>query len=226
MTVFSFGYKRFSLLAAFINSIMLIIGSIIIISEAVPRIINPEPVNTKGMFALAVFGIIVNSAAAWRVKSGKTMNEKVITWHLLEDVFGWGAILLISLVILKWDIPILDPVLSILITCFILWNVVKRLKETAGIFLQAIPAGVDIQKLQELICKLKNVLSIHDTHIWSLDGDYMIMSTHIVVPVCLNRDEYFQVKNQVKALCDQAGISHITVEIEQDDEDCHSTDCL
>ncbi len=223
---FSFGYRRFSLLAALINSLVLIVGSIIILIVAVPRLLNPETVHVKGMFALSIFGILVNGAAAWRLTKGKSMNERVLTWHLLEDVFGWVAILIISLVMLKWDFPILDPILSILITVFIFWNVIKRLKETAVIFLQAIPPGIDVDKLEMCISDLEKVISTHDTHIWSMDGEYTIMSTHIVVSDSLPKSEYLQVKNRVKECCEDVGIHHITVEIEQDDEDCHSTDCL
>lgn len=222
---FSFGYRRFSLLAALINSIVLIVGSFIIISEAIPRVFNPETVHIKGMFALSIFGILVNSLAAWRVNSGKSMNERVITWHFLEDVFGWIAILIISLVMLKWDIPILDPILSILITVFILWNVAKRLKETAVIFLQAIPPGIEVDKLEACISDLDKVISTHDTHVWSMDGEYTVMSTHIVVSDSLPHSEYLHVKNSVKECCKDVGIHHITVEIERGDEDCHSADC-
>ena len=135
------------------------------------------------------------------------------------------SILIISLVMMKWDLPILDPALSILITVFILWNVVKRLKETAGIFLQATPPQVDVDKLEEHLNDLTDVLSAHDTHIWSLDGDYTIMSTHVVVPKDLPQSEYLPVKNRVRKCCEKVGIQHITVEIEQENEECHSTDC-
>ncbi|MFQ6607539.1 MAG: cation diffusion facilitator family transporter [Fidelibacterota bacterium] len=221
---FSFGYRRFSLLAALINSIVLIVGSVLVLLEAVPRMTNPETVKAEGMLYLSILGIIVNGIAAWRLKGGKTLNERVVTWHLLEDVLGWVAVFIISVLMLLWTLPILDPILSILITVFILWNVTKRLKETARIFLQAIPPGIDINKLENGIIDLENVISVHDTHVWSLDGEYMIMSTHVVVPNDIPANEYIQIKNIVKNVCHKVNIQHITIEIEKEEEYCEMTE--
>ncbi|MFQ6604897.1 MAG: cation diffusion facilitator family transporter [Fidelibacterota bacterium] len=222
---FSFGYRRFSLLGALINSIVLIGGSAFVLTEAIPRLLQPEAVHVKGMLGLSIFGILINGIAAWRIKSGTSMNEKVISWHLLEDVLGWVAIFITSLVMLVWSAPILDPVLSILITAFVLFNVVKRLLETLKIFLQAIPPDVDIQALEQAIVNLEEVQSVHDTHIWSLDGEYTIMSLHIVVATDLPAQDYGPVKQRIRALCQQSHLHHVTIEIEQEDEDCDLDDC-
>jgi len=222
---FSFGYRRFSLLAALINSIILIVGSVIILSEAIPRLFSPEIVSAKGMFALSIFGILVNGAAALKVKSGKSLNERVITWHLFEDVLGWTAIFIISTVMLFWNIPILDPILSILITVFISWNIFKRLKETVFIFLQATPDTINIADLEKNISVLSNVISIHDTHVWTMDGEYIIMSSHIVVPNNLIANELIQLKKEVKDLCRISSIKHVTIELETDDEVCSQENC-
>src|SRR5690606_31707063 len=105
-----------------------------------------EPSNAKGMFALAILGLSVNAYAAYKVSSGKSMNEKVVSWHLMEDVLGWLAILLASIVMLFYEVPFLDPILSIAITIFVLWNVVKRLTETLSLFLQAKPSDIDLEE--------------------------------------------------------------------------------
>ncbi len=222
---YSFGYRRFSLLGALINSVVLIVGSGIVLSEAIPRLMNPEAVHVKGMLGLSIFGILINGAAAWRVKGGKSMNEKVISWHLLEDVLGWVAILITSVVMLFWSAPILDPLLSLLITAVVLYNVLRRLFETLKIFLQAIPPDVDITALEKAIGEMDNVQSVHDTHIWSLDGEYTIMSLHVVVPSHLPARDYGGVKQRIRDLCEKSNLQHVTIEIEQEDEPCAQEDC-
>ncbi|HET8753741.1 MAG TPA: cation diffusion facilitator family transporter, partial [Salinimicrobium sp.] len=141
---FSFGYKRFSLLGALINSLVLIAGSVYVITEAIGRLLEPEHSDAQGMIFFAIFGIAVNGFAAYKLSGGKTMNEKVVSWHLLEDVLGWVAVLIVGIVLSFKDIHYLDPALSLFITAYILWNVLKRLKETLFIFLQGVPEDINL----------------------------------------------------------------------------------
>src|SRR5690606_38598639 len=97
---YSFGYRRFSLLGALINAIVLILGSVYVIREAILRLVYPEPSDAQGMLYFAIFGVAVNGYAAWKVSHGKTLNERVISWHLVEDVLGWVAVLIVSIVML------------------------------------------------------------------------------------------------------------------------------
>ena len=217
---FSYGYKRFSLLAALINSIVLLAGSTIIITQAIPRLFNPEHPNARGMFLFALVGITINGLAAWRLKSGRTMNERVVTWHLLEDVLGWVAVLIVSIVMMIEDIPILDPLLSIFITLYILWNVVKNLKKTVLIFLQGVPAALDVEKIEHKIAAELNLVGIHDTHIWSLDGENNILTTHLVIDKAASADKITQVKCEAKRVAKELGIQHATIEIECEGEKC------
>ncbi len=134
---FSYGYKRFSLLGAFINSLILIIGSIFILQEAIHRLARPEQANAKGMLALAFIGIVVNAIAMFRLRSGGSINERVVALHFLEDVLGWVAVLIGSVVMLFADVPILDPILSMLIAGFILFNVTRTFVRRSGSFCKA-----------------------------------------------------------------------------------------
>lgn len=139
---FSFGYARFSLLGALINSMVLIIGSILVLSRSIPRIFQPESVNAEGMLVFAILGIAINGLAAIRLRKGTSLNEKVVSWHLLEDVLGWIAVLAVSIALLFIDLPILDPILSILITLFVLFNVIKNIKAVMHVFLQGVPKNI------------------------------------------------------------------------------------
>ncbi|MCR9143010.1 MAG: cation diffusion facilitator family transporter [bacterium] len=223
---FSYGYRRFSLLAALINSLVLVVGSIYIFSEAIPRLLNPEPVYVPGMLGFAVAGILFNGLAAWKLHGGESLNEKMVRWHLLEDVLGWVAVLIASIVMLFWDLPILDPILSIGINLFILFNVSRILWDTVKVFLQSVPGSLSVEGIETEIQKDAGVVSVHDTHMWSLDGAYNVLTTHIVVRQASTLQDVHETKCRVRALLKQnAGISHATIEVEREDDDCGFADC-
>ncbi|TDQ16998.1 cobalt-zinc-cadmium efflux system protein [Algoriphagus boseongensis] len=217
---YSFGYKRFSLLGALINSIVLILGSGVIIHEAIQRLLEPEFSDAKGMILLSFIGISVNGYAAWKVHKGKTMNEKVISWHLLEDVLGWVAILLGSIILYFYPTPYLDPVLSLGITLYILWNVIQRFKETIGLFLQKSPSDINPKEIEEEIKKLQHVQSIHHTHIWSLDGAHHVFTTHVKLVGISSLEQIIEVKDGIRNLMKKYPFDHYTIETELDEENC------
>ena len=145
---FSYGYKRLSLLAALINAIILLIGSIFILSEAIPRLWSPEQSNAEGMIFVSIIGMIVNAIAINKVSKGSTQNEKIISWHLLRDLLSWVAVFIASIIMIFSTITILDPLLSIFITLYIFWGVGKNFKSTTMLFLQAAPESLDIKTVE------------------------------------------------------------------------------
>lgn len=217
---FSFGYKRFSLLGALINSIVLIVGSVYVVSDAVERLIHPQYSNANGMLLIAIVGIAVNGYAAYKVSKGHTLNERVISWHLVEDVLGWIAILVASIILKFWDTPYLDPCLSLLITLFILWNVTKRLKETLFLFLQGKPHDIDIDKLEKELLSISFVSSVHHSHIWSLDGEKHVFSTHVKLKEVKDLTELKEIKETIKNKIAKYPFEHYTVETELEGEYC------
>lgn len=219
---FTFGYQRLSLLGALINSIVLIVGSIFVIREAVARLAAPEMPDAKGMLYFAIAGVVINGYAAYKVSSGKSLNERVISWHLLEDVLGWAAVLIASIIMLFWEVPWLDPALSLAITIFILYNVVKRLRETLFVFLQGKPAEIDLEEIQQKILKQPHVNSIHHTHLWSLDGEHHVFTTHIKLEKIQDLKEIKKLKTDIKEMLkSEYDFSHYTIETELEDEDCN-----
>lgn len=219
---FTFGYQRLSLLGALINSIVLIVGSVFVVIEAVKRLAEPEMPDAQGMLYFAIAGVIVNGFAAFKVSSGKSLNEKVISWHLLEDVLGWAAVLIVSIVLMFWDVPWLDPALSIAITIFILYNVVKRLRETLFVFLQGKPKGVNLDEIEKKILETPNVASMHHTHLWSLDGEHHVFTTHLKLKNISELKDIKQLKIDIKEMLkSEYDFSHYTIETELEDEDCN-----
>ena len=217
---FSYGYRRFSLLGALLNTVILIIGSLYVLFQAIPRLLNPEPTNAKGMVVFALVGIAVNGLAVLRLRESKSMNARMVTLHLLEDVFGWIAVLVMSIVMIFTDYYILDPILSILITLFILYNVIRNLKKTLSLFLQAVPESVDILEIEEKLRSLEHVLTTHHTHIWSLDGEHHVLTTHVVLHDQVSTDDVVCIREEIKWHIKKYGFTHSTIEFEIGEEDC------
>ncbi|WP_338794047.1 cation diffusion facilitator family transporter [Bernardetia sp. MNP-M8] len=217
---FSFGYARFSLLGALVNSLVLIGGSIYVIYEAIGRILKPEHSDANGMIVFAIIGVAVNGYAAWKMSGGKSLNEKVVSWHLLEDVLGWVAVLIVSIILKFKDIHYLDPALSLLITAYILWGVTQRLKETLYVFLQGVPKEIDLPKIEQELRKIETIDSLHHTHIWSLEGEHHVFTTHVKLK---NIDSFAQIidtKSKIKEYIKDYDFQHFTIEIELDEETC------
>lgn len=224
---FSYGYGRFSLLGAIINSFVLIIGSIFIIKEAIPRIITPEVSDAKGMMWFAILGIIVNGAAVLKLKKGTSINERVVSLHLLEDVLGWVAVFIASIIMQFWELPILDPILSLLIAGYILFNVFKNIKESFKIILQAVPNQLSNSDIEKALLAFDEIEAIHDCHLWTLDGEFNIATIHIIVNESnFTWEKAKMLKQQIrKVLHDQFHLEHITLELESSIEDCTYKDC-
>lgn len=222
---FSYGYKRFSLLAAVINGVILTIGSFFILFHAISRLFDPPAVNSKGMLIFAILGILVNAAAAIKLKGGKSLNEKIVSWHLIEDVLGWAVVLIVSLVMMVKNIPILDPLLSIFFTFYILWNVFSNLRETARLFLQGVPSNLKIKKINDEILQDPDVINVSDTHVWSLDGETHIFTAHIFVKKDLSREQIAETKCRVKNIIRNFKIEHTTIEVEIEGKKCELKPC-
>ncbi|MEP3389323.1 MAG: cation diffusion facilitator family transporter [Reichenbachiella sp.] len=222
---FSYGYKRFSVLSAILNSVVLLIGSVFILMETIPRLLAPEQPETTGMMILAALGVIVNGAAVLKTRKGKTANEKVVSLHLLEDVLGWVAVLIGSIVMNFFDVPILDPLLSLLIAGYILVNVFRNLKNSTKIILQSIPPDVNTSALEEELKQIHHVAKVHDMHTWTMDGDYHVMTVHLVLDQDVDLDTGAIIKSKAREILKAGEIDHVTIELESHKEHCDLEEC-
>ncbi|WP_405604964.1 cation diffusion facilitator family transporter [Polaribacter sp. Asnod1-A03] len=224
---YTYGFKRFSLLGAIINSIILLIGSIFIIINAIPRIINPEASDAKGMMWFAILGIIVNGAAVLKLRKGSTINERVVSLHMLEDVLGWVAVLITSIVMQFWNLPFLDPLLSLLIAAFILYNVFKNGNESIRIILQGTPKKISIDNIKAKVLTFDEIKDIHDCHLWTMDGQYNILTMHLVVEEKMDWQKVNELKKAIKTMLhDDFNLEHVTLETEVFNEDCAYINCV
>jgi cobalt-zinc-cadmium efflux system protein len=210
----TYGYQRLSLFSALFSALVLVAGSLIIFFQAIPRFFNPQLVDASGMFGLAIIGIILNGFGVILLKKGQTLNEKVLSWHLLEDVLGWIVILIGSITIYFWDIYIIDPIITIGLTIFILYNVIKNLRETANILLQGVPGHISIGEVEKDLTDIEGVLGVHDVHVWSLEGETDIFTGHVIVEENLFGDSD-QVRNNIKKVLLKHHIEHSTIELER-----------
>lgn len=217
---YTYGYQRLSLVGALINALILIVGSVWILTLAIPRLWQPEMPHAEGMLVLAILGVAVNGYAAYKLSRGKTMNERVLNWHLLEDVLGWVAVLIVALVLMVVDWPILDPLLSIAFTLFILLNVVKSLWQTIKLFVQAAPNEVLTKQVHAALGGLTAVAEVHHLHLWSLDGERHVCTAHLLLEGDYSTAELRQLKQQVAELLEPFQLAHTTIEFEFPEELC------
>jgi len=217
---YSYGYKRYSLLGALIGSIILIGGIIVVGFESIKRIQEPQATNAQGMLLLSLGGIAANGLAALRAGKGNNLNSRIIYWHLLEDALGWAAVFIVSIVLLFWDIPILDPVLSIAISGFILFNVIRNLRQTINLFLQGVPAGIDVTSIEESVLSDEKVAGVHHTHIWSLDGEHHVLTSHVKLHEGTKKEDIRRIKQIFRKLAADYHLAHTTIEFEYLDSDC------
>ena len=225
---FSYGYRRFSTLSAFLNSIILIFGSLFAIYYSIDRIVNPQAINVEWMFVFSILGVLFNGMGVLRLKKSDTssQNQKVVMLHLLEDAMGWLAIFIGCFFIYFLNWIIIDPLLSFFIALFILWNAFRSLKSISLIFLQAIPDNDLEEKIKTKLLESSHIKSIHDLHFWSLDGNYNVLTIHLVVSSSnLKKEDLFSIKSNTRKILKKLGIQHSTIEIETENEDCELCFC-
>ena len=215
---YSYGYKRFSLLGAIIISVVLIVSSFFIVRESIVRLMDPQETNAKGMLVFAFIGIAVNGFAAYRLRSGHSLSERAVSLHLLEDVLGWVAVLIASIVMLFIDLPILDPLLSIAITIWVMINIYRNLRDTFKVLMQEVPQNIDVTGLLSRIKEMPSVVGVHDFHMWSLDGYRNIMTLHVVTDNAITSDNRLQIKQDIKELALSFNVAHVTLEFEEENE--------
>ena len=217
---YTYGYTRYSVLGSVITTVILLFGSVMVIFNAVNRIIEPTEINYNGMIIFAIIGTSINFAAAFLTRDGKSLNQKAVNLHMIEDVLGWVVVLLGAIVMRFTDFALIDPIMSIGVAVFILVHAIKNLKEAIDLFLEKTPHGITIQEMREHIAQLEGVLDVHHIHIWSMDGQAHYATMHIVT----NADAH-QIKEKIRAEAREHGISHVTLELESEGEPCHEKNC-
>jgi len=220
----TFGYRRLSLLSAMFTIVVLVTGSLFVLTQAIPRLISPEPVNAEGMVLIAVIGVTINGLGYFRLKKGMSQSEKVLSWHLLEDILGWVVLLTGSIIMRFWNKPVIDPIMTIGFTVFVLWGVSKNAKEVLNLLLEGVPEYIDIDEIKKSILSVEGVKMVHDLHVWSLEGETDLLTSHVVV-----EDKYLQtpdkMRQAIKNKLEEHHIEHSTLELESEGL-CSGKECI
>lgn len=217
---YTYGYVRYSVLGGVITTVILFVGSILIIINSVGRILHPVEINYNGMIILAVIGVVLNFIAAWFTREGDSINQKAVNLHMLEDVLGWVTVLIGAIVMRFTDISLIDPIMSIAVAVFILIHAAKELKEILDLFLEKVPNGISVEKIKEQLKEIDGVEDVHHIHVWSMDGSSRLATMHIVTDA-----EHDRIKHAVREVLAENGISHVTLELENTGEECIDTEC-
>lgn len=221
---YSYGYLRYTMLGSLIASFILLVGSVIIIYNVVPRLIKPLSVNYDAMIIFGIFGLLINLYATIKIMRSKDKDKKINT-HMIEDTVIWLFILTGSICIKVFDLVIIDPILSLLIAVYILYQVYKYMKNIYNIFMEKVPKNVKIDEIKKDIESNENIDNVHHIHIWSMDGVNNYMTAHIRLNKILNEEEIIKTKNDVKNKLKEDKINHITLEVEYFNEKCDSSNC-
>lgn len=219
--IYTYGYARYSVLASVITLSILVFGSVGVIIGAVKRIFNPVEINYNGMIVFAVVGVAVNLLAAFFTRDGASLNQKSVNLHMLEDVLGWAVVLVGAVIMRFTDIKLIDPVMSIGVSVFILFEAVKGFCTIGDIFLEKVPHGYCLSEITQAISKTEGVLGCHHVHLRSLDGERLYLTAHIV-----SDGDFRKVKSEVKSTLSELGISHSTLEFEDKEEVCDEINCI
>lgn len=210
-TQYSLGYKRFSLLGAMITATILILGSFFVLLENIPKLLNPEPVNHEGMLVLGIIAIIINFIASVVVRQGQTKNEAILSLHFLEDILGWLAVIVVAIILRFTDWYILDPLLSLLISLFILTKAIPRFISNLKIFLDAVPDNICLKELENELLLIDNITDINQLNVWSMDG----IENNAILHICIKEPSlYEQTKDEIRHLFSHKNILNVTIELD------------
>lgn len=215
----TYGYKRYSVLSSLVSGLIIVVGSLFVIIESIPRLMHPEGVpHAPSMIGLAVLGLCVNGFAAFGLSRGHSHNEKILSWHLIEDFLGWLAVLIGALIIYFYQIPWIDPALAIAIAVFVQWNVIKNLKDPLRIILQTVPCTTDLSSIRQEIEKVPGVEHIVTLHAWSLDGIQHVLTTHLHIG---EQVKVHELKNRVREIVRARGYRFVTIEVGHHHDEPH-----
>lgn len=214
----TFGYQRFEILAAAINGLALVVIAVMIIYEAIGRLINPPEIATWGMLTISAIGLLINVIVAWYMhqstETKNNVNMRGAFLHVIGDLLGSvGAIVAAILMMLfgwKWA----DPAASVLVALLIAFSGYGILKTTMHILMEGTPIEMEIEHLGEIILTIPGIHAIHDLHVWTITSNMNALSCHIVVEGGLTVAEAEQLVNELTDKLLAHNIQHVTVQTE------------
>ncbi|WP_050179659.1 cation diffusion facilitator family transporter [Domibacillus robiginosus] len=220
----TFGYKRFEILAAFLNGITLIAISVYIFFEAYQRIMNPPDVVSVGMLAISTLGLLVNIVAAFILMRGdkdENLNVRSAFLHVIGDMLGSVGAIIAALLIMFFGWNLADPIASIVVAVLITISGYRVTRDSFHILMEGAPLNLNIQQVKEKLLSLSEVKGVHDLHVWSITSDFPALSCHLVVS--REEDDQSVLSKAKKLLHDEFELHHVTIQIDKEGgENCSS----
>ena len=217
---YTYGYGRYSVIGGAFTTLILLVGSLGVICTSVMRLLSPKPIDYEGMMIFALVGISVNLFAAYLTHGNGSVNRKAVSLHMLEDVLGWGVVLIGAVVMRFTELSVIDPLLSMFTSVVILFGAVKNMCEVVGIVTDRIPHGISLTEIQDRLTAIDGVEEIHHVHVRTIDGYTSAASMHVVTD-----GDWREIKKSIRAELDELGIDHITLELERVGEACGDPRC-
>lgn len=208
---YTLGYGRFRILGALLIGIILISGSVTIFLENIPHLLHPQAVNKDGMLGLGIVAILINLLASRLVAHKHSHHDKMLSLHFLEDILGWVGVIIVSLVLQVTDWYFLDPLLSLIISSYILSQSLPTFWSSLQILMNHKPQDLDLNVLQSQIEQIPGVSKVLSIQVWSIDGQHHVASLHIQIQNSSTTDNK-QIKEQVHQLLLTYHIHQTTIE--------------
>ncbi len=217
---YTYGYGRYSLLGGAITSLILLLGSTMVVYNAIGRLLCPQEIDSDSMIVFAVIGFAVNFTAAISTHGSHSANMRAVSLHMLEDVLGWAAVLVGAVIIRFTGWGAIDPLLSLGIAVFISTSSIKNLAGIRQIFLESVPGNIDVSVLKANVLKIDVIIDVHHIHLWSIDEFNPAATMHVV------SSNHEEAKKRVRQELKRYGINHVTIETESFGEACAEPVCI
>jgi cobalt-zinc-cadmium efflux system protein len=221
----TFGYKRAEILAAFVNAATLVVVAIILMKEAVERLLNPQQIESNLVIWLALIAIMFNGFSVLLLKkdSDHNMNMKSAYLHLLTDMMASVAVLVGGILMKYFEIYWVDAVLTMIIGIYLVYMGYDLLKESTKVLMLFTPKSVVIQDIVESICTIDPVKNVHHVHIWQLNEEEVHMEAHIDFKKDIRLSEFDEILEKIEEhVYHKHGINHVNIQPEFDKCDSKS----
>jgi cobalt-zinc-cadmium efflux system protein len=216
----TFGFERAEVLAAQANGLLLLVGVVAIVIEAVRRFGTTQSVDAGAVLVVGILGLLVNvgSAAVLARSAHGSLNLRAAFWHMALDGLGSLAVIVSAIGVIIWDAPNIDSIASLFIAGLIVFGAWTLLRDTTRVLLDAAPSDIDVAIVSAALGSAPGVEAVHHLHVWTLGSERSALSAHVVLTGPLSLHDAQERATELKAmLAEQFGIQHATLEVE-----CHA----